>query len=246
VPWCIFTRFLKKPAAPAKKKDGTGTSRNDEILRLLQLEYPWLSEAELRDMLKMHGRTSPQTVAVVGGGGQQQELVDELPADVIAQVSLNLEALRAEVAASNAGGVDSYFKLRVLGGIWSVKLQCRLTTDFGCYAMDKSVSKWCSKTKFPERKSFAVNLYGFSNARVLAEEVVRLGDHFMSGWVDEGSPVPFDFGPLRASYQSTAEYQQWFDDLPLDSASSRAAFELMVLMPMPLTDDIDVPWRRGR
>ena len=58
VPWSVFTRYLKKPAAPAKHKEGgTALSRNEaEILRLLQLEYPWLSEEELRDMLQMYGR----------------------------------------------------------------------------------------------------------------------------------------------------------------------------------------------
>ena len=157
-----------------------------------------------------------------------------------------MEALRAEVAASNVGGDASFFKLRVLGGQWSVKLKKKLTTDFGSYAQDKSVAKWCEQTKFPERKSFAVNRYGLGNARVLAEEVVRRGDHFMAGWVDAGSPVPFDFSALAASYRTTAEYEQWFDDLPLDSWSSKAAFDVREIIPMPLREEADVAWRARR
>ena len=133
--------------------------------------------------------------------------------------------------------------MRVLGGLWSVKLQKTLTTDFGSYAKDKSIASWCEKAQFPERKSFSVNRYGFSNARVLAEEVVRRGDYFLAGWVDAGSPVPFDFTELGVAYQPPAEYEQWFDDLPLDSWSSKAAFGLRELSPMPLREEVDVPWR---
>ena len=260
VPWSVFTRYLKKPAAPAKHKEGgTALSRNEaEILRLLQLEYPWLSEEELRDMLQMYGRNSPQTLALVpgarplpsgasssssGGQEQQQPQPEALPEDVVAQVALNLEAIRAEVAASNAGGDASFFKMRVLGGPWSVALKKTLTTDFGSYAKDKSIALWCQKVQFPERKSFSVNRYGFSNARVLAEEVVRRGDYFLGGWVDAGSPVPFDFTALAVAYEPIDEFVQWFDDLPLDSWSSKAAFGLSDLTPMPVREEVDVPWR---
>ena len=154
-----------------------------------------------------------------------------------------MEEIRAEVAASNAGGDASFFKMRVLGGLWSVQLQKTLTTDFGSYAKDKSIALWCQKVQFPERKSFSVNRYGFSNARVLAEEVVRRGDYFLGGWVDAGSPVPFDFTALAVAYEPIDEFVQWFDDLPLDSWSSKAAFGLSDLTPMPVREEVDVPWR---
>ena len=121
VPWSVFIRFLKKPVAQTQKKEaGTARSRMDaEIIRLLQLEYPWLSEDELLEMLDMHGRTSQQTLALPPGAGslpsgssssssggqpQQPQEPEGLPQDVVAQVSENLEAIRAEVAASNEGG----------------------------------------------------------------------------------------------------------------------------------------------
>ena len=76
--------------------------------------------------------------------------------------------------------------------------------------------------------------------------MVRLGDHFMSGWIADGSPVPYDFIPLRASYRSTPEYDLWFDDLPLESFSSKVAFEIQVVVPNPLLEDFDMPWRQRR
>ena len=164
----------------------------------------------------------------------------------MAAVSMDLEAIRAEVAASNTGGADSFFKLRVLGGEWSVKQGKTLTTDFGSYAKDKSVEKWCDMTRFPERKSFAVRRYGLSNARRLAEEVMRRGDYFLGGWVDAGSPVPFDFMDLAEGYKMSDVYEPWFEDLPLDSWSSKAAFEVRDLIPMPVLEDIGVAWRSDR
>ena len=263
VPWSVYTRWLKKPAAQGQKSEGGTTgSKLEEILRLLLLEYPWLSEAELLQMLQLHGRLSPQTLPPVpragsvpggasssssstGGQGQQQE-EEALAEDVVAAVNMSLEAQRAEVAASNRDGGDSHFKLRVLGGEWSVRLKKTITTDFGSYAKDKSVVRWCDLTGFPERKSFAVNRYGLHNARVLAEEVVRRGDHFFDGWVQEGSPAPFDFSALAASYVSPPDYLQWFDEQALNSWSARAAFEVRELVPMALVEDIDVPWKAKR
>ena len=81
---------------------------------------------------------------------------------------------------------------------------------------------------------------------MLAEEMIRLGDHFMSGWIDDGSPVPYDFVPLWAAYRFTPEYDAWFDDLPFDSFSSQAAFDIKDLVPNPLLEDIDMPWRQRR
>ena len=72
-------------------------------------------------------------------------------------------------------GLSSGLRLEALGGEWSVQLFKKLTTDVGSYAKDKSIAKSCEKTKFPERKSFAVNRYGMANSRMLAEEVVRRG-----------------------------------------------------------------------
>ena len=73
---------------------------------------------------------------------------------------------------------------------------------------------------------------------------MRLGDYYMTGWVEDGSPIPYDFVPLRAAYRPTPEYELWFEDLPLDSFSSRAAFEIRELVPALLLEEIDVPWRQ--
>ena len=75
-----------------------------------------------------------------------------------------------------------------------------------------------------------------ANSRMLAEEVVRRGDFFFGAWVDAGSPESYDFHPLAAAYRSTAEYEQWFDDLPLDSWSSKAGSAIGDLVPLPLVD----------
>ena len=247
VPWAVFTRYFKKPGPERKEKqDGSSDSRKDsqaETLRLLQVEYPWLSLEELQEMLTQHVHRPAPGAAGPGGAScasssstqQQQPQPEDLPEDIVVQMNADLELIRAEVAEGHAGA-GSFFRLKALGGEWSVKLFKKLTTDFGSYAKDKSIAKWCALTNFPERKSFAVNRYGMANSRMLAEEVVRRGDFFLGAWVDAGSPSAYDFHPLVAAYRSTAEYEQWFDDLPLDSWSSKAGFALRDLVPLPIVD----------
>ena len=120
-----------------------------------------------------------------------------------------------------------------------MKLFKKLTTDIGSYAKDKSIAKLCEKTRNLERKSFAVNRYGMANSRMLAEDVIQRGDLFFGAWVDAGSPESYDFHPLVSAYRSTAEYEQWFDDLPLDSWSSKAVFASRDLVPLPLLEEFD-------
>ena len=86
VPWSVFIRYLRKPVAPTQKKEGgTARSRQDaEILRLVMVEYPWLSEAELLEMLKKHGSPSPQTSV-------PEPRADPLPCGVL--LHLHLEGL---------------------------------------------------------------------------------------------------------------------------------------------------------
>ena len=258
VPFSVWTRFLKQPGPEREEKQPGGSKRTQlclETLLLLQQEYPWLSLEELQEILKQQVHQIPaeaaggagpaQGASSSSGGGREVRPAEELAEDIVAQVHDDLGAIRAEVADAHAGE-HSFFRLRALGGEWSVKLFKKLTTDFGSYARDKSVSKWCDKTSFPPAKSYSTNKYGHDNARILAEEMVRLGDHFMSGWIADGSPVPYDFIPLRASYRSTPEYDLWFDDLPLESFSSKAAFEIQVVVPNPLLEDFDMPWRQRR
>ena len=83
------------------------------------------------------------------------------------------------------------------------------------------------------------------SSRILAEEVVRRGDDFVGAWVGAGSPAVYDFNPLVIAYRPTAEYEQWLDDLPLDSWSSKAALAIRDLVPPPLLEEFDVP-RKSR
>ena len=198
---------------------------------------------ELQEMLTQHAHRAAPGPAGPGGAldasssstQQQQPQPEDLPEHIVVQMNADLELIRAEVAEGHAGA-GSFFRLKALGGEWSVKLFKKLTTDLGSYAKDKSIAKWCALTNFPERKSFAVNRYGMANSRMLAEEVVRRGDFVLGAWVDAGSPSAYDFHPLVAAYRSTAEYEQWFDDLPLDSWSSKAGFAIRDLVPLPLVD----------
>jgi hypothetical protein len=249
--WPALVRHLKHTALNTKAQGGGGSGPrvkvDEETLRLLQLEFPWLSLQELLEILKQKLAQQPGGAQGAAGGpsaggaagvagAEPPPTPPEMPEDIAAHVLDELELIRAEVAAGQHEGL-SYFRLRALGGQWSVKLKKTLTTDFGSYAKDKSVAKWCDKTGFPERKSFATNRYGNANARMLAEEVQRRGNHFFSAWVAADCIVPFDFTAAAAVYSAPQEYHTWFDALPMASYSSQAAFQITNLVLRPMAED---------
>ena len=71
----------------------------------------------------------------------------------------------------------------------------------------------------------------------LGEEVIRRGDYFLGAWTDAGRTVPLYLSELRAGYTSPHEYQEWFEDLALESHTSKAAFDIRELVPGQLLAD---------
>ena len=114
-----------------------------------------------------------------------------------------------------------------------MKLKRKVASDISSYPKQKSVSDWCAAVAWPPSKSYSVNRYGHENAVKLASEVCRRGDFFMREFVARDCPNGFDFASVAPGYESTPEYNQWFDDLPLNSFSSQAAFQIQELLPRP-------------
>ena len=240
-PWSVFVRYAKPTVLP-KKPQSEQRSRvpvAEDILLLLQQEFPWLTLAQLREMLQT------KTSVAVGGGGQAQPsnpgasgsstvpVRAELTEDVVARVHTELADLRAQVLETNLP--DSHFKLRVLGGEWSEALFGKTATDVGCYARDRTVETWCTVVAWPPRKSFAVTKHeGFQNCRMLSEEMRRKGDFYMDAWLAAGSPSPFSFAECAQHYQTVPEYRAWMDSLPLNSEQAKAALEIVGLTPRPV------------
>ena len=84
---------------------------------------------------------SSNAIVSVGGGqggassssGSSAPVPEQLPQDVLADVATQLEALRNE----RVDPVDSYFRVRVLGGEWSVTLFRKVANDIGAYPKNK-------------------------------------------------------------------------------------------------------------
>ena len=150
----------------------------------------------------------------------------------MASVNAQLQSLRDEWGGF--GDETFHFTVRVLGGQWSVNLRRKLTTDIGAYSKDKATGLWCKAVGWPMAKSFAVAKYGLHNARVLSEEMCRLGNYFLGAWTAAGNPTPFSFDHLKGAYQSPPEYLQWFEGLPLNSDAIKAAFLVRDLCPGPV------------
>ena len=246
--WSTFTRFHGSGAAPPKKPDAdqrlrrSGGPIKEELPLLLQREFPWLSLEQLLELLNSklkadvpphpsgHG---PSSGSSSSGSASSRPAGMDVPEDVAAALHSELSALRAELDAEDEP--SKHFKVRALGGVWSQRLFGKAVTDVGAYARDKTIKTWCAAVGWPEARSFAVQKYsGIRNCRMLAEEVARKGNYYLAAWEAAGSPQPWNFDHLRVGYSSTRAYDLWFDDLPLNSESSLAAFAIRDMCPRPL------------
>ena len=107
--------------------------------------------------------------------------------------------------------------------------------DIGCSCKDKSTETRCRVVGWPKVRSFAVNKYrGVGNCKMLAEELRRRGDLFMTCWQDAGAPSGLVFEECKRAYTPTDEYRDWFDESAIGSESAKAAFEIMDLCPRPV------------
>ena len=145
-----------------------------------------------------------------------------------------LRDLREELDAKDEA--FQHFRVRALGGDWSVKQFKKTVNDMGCYARDKSVRTWCEAVGFAVATSFAISKYGgLQNCRMLAEEVARKGNYYYQAWLDADCPDTFNFEGLKSRYRSTPEYKNWWEDLLLTSTSFKAAAAIAEMCPLALS-----------
>ena len=237
-----FSRYFKQPAAAptggSHNKGGSKGPTDPEVLELLQKEFPWLTLAEILEMLNKRqgqdGTTRPgQSSASSGTGSGSVAAPDDVPEDIIAAVSAELQGLRDQYAGFDDEG--TYFTVRVLGGTWSITQRRVPCTDIGAYAIERSTQLWCNGVGWPAAKSFAVKKHeGVENARRLSEEVCRLGNFFIKAWIEAGSPQGFVFENVKARYRSPDSYTAWFESLPLTCKAYTAACEITQLCPRPV------------
>ena len=211
----------------------------EDILLQLQLEFPWLTLDQIRHMLQTkttvggHGGGEGGQSNIGSSGSSSRPVEQDIPEDVVAKVVAHLTAMRQEIA--QADGSTSYFKIRVLGVGWSIKLFGKTVKDIACSCKDKSTETWCHAVGWPKVCSFAVNKYrGVDNCKMLAEELRRRGDLFMTCWQDAGAPSGFSFEECKHAYKSTDEYSDWCNELAIGSEFAKVAFEIIDLCPRPV------------
>ena len=241
-PFSYFSRFFKhSPVAQTgsqRKSGGCRGPTDPEVLDLVQKEFPWLTLAEILEMLGKgsvkDGTTRPGQSSVSSGGSSSSVAVpEEIPEDVFAAVSAELLGIKEQYAGFDEEG--TYFTVRVLGGNWSITQRRVPCTDIGAYAIEKSTQLWCKGVGWHAAKSFAVRKHeGVENARFLSEEMCRLGNWYIKAWIEAGSPQGFSFDHVKASYRSPSHYTEWFDNLTVSSAAYKAAHELTQLCPRPV------------
>ena len=235
MPFSVFSQFHRAVAAPRARGSDTRSKQptDPEVLRLLQLEYPWLTIEEIEALLskaRHDGATSSSSSSAKQDGATSRSS-STLPEDAVAAVAAELEALRQE-AGHGAG--EGHFRVRVLGGEWSSRRFNVASTDIGSFPVDKSTRLWCTAVGWPPapgQKTFACRKFGVEAGRRLAEELTRRANHFIDGWIDAGSPSGFAFDSLHASYRSPEAFNTWFEGLPLASDAWRAAMVIRDLIP---------------
>ena len=113
----VFSRRHRKVVAtsdPSSRSQRSRSPIDPEILRLLHQEFPWMTLEELQNML-----SSKVTVGVGVGHPQTSSasaarpMPEVLPEDVLADVALQLSALRDDAATLDTK--ESNFRVRVLG-----------------------------------------------------------------------------------------------------------------------------------
>ena len=126
-PFSYFSRFFKhSPVAQTgsqRKSGGWRGPTDPEVLDLAQKEFPWLTLAEILEMLGKgsvkDGTTRPGQSSVSSGGSSSSVAVpEEIPEDVFAAVSAELLGIKEQYAGFDEEG--TYFTVRVLGGKWSI------------------------------------------------------------------------------------------------------------------------------
>jgi hypothetical protein len=241
VAFSVYSRFHRAVAAPRQSSSDTRSRKpsDPEVLRLLQLEYPWMSLDELEALLSKtrYGSGTAASAPSASSGASSSSGPASLPEDAVAAVASELEALK-EQAGHGLG--DLHFKVRVLGGDWSVARVKSDASNVGSYPADKSTALWCQAVGWPPtpgQKTFACRKFGTDAAQRLAGELNRRANHFCGGWIADGSPSGYSFDELHAAYRSPLEYNDWIDTLPIASDAWKAAEVMRDLKPLPVPGD---------
>ena len=229
VPLALFVKHLPKTAAGGQsgQRGGSKSNVDDEMLRQLQLLFPWMSVEELRKMLCRSATAASQRQPSHSAGSSSGPTAapfvpEEVPEEVLADLARQLEEMRNDVEAD----VASYFKVRVLGGQWSASSRGVAANDLGAYAKTRDVEIWCSAVGWPRSKSFAVTKFGHQAALMLSKGYVHKGNWFYKQWLDLGCPAPFDWGQISGAYRRDTEYDEWFDGVPIASEAFKSANDI--------------------
>ena len=188
-----FEDFIRYHPKAVQKGDGAQTKGgksviSDDILRQLQVMFPWISIEEIKEIASKKVGACVGAACVAGGGGghgvQPHEVV-VVPDDVMASLPKELQDKQDELDEAETA---TYFKVRVLGGEWSASKKGQAVSDIGCYPKSRDVTIWCTGVAFPRAKSFSVRLYGHQAAHALAQGWCHKGDWFYGRWQDLGCP----------------------------------------------------------
>ena len=137
VAFSVFSRFHRAVAAPRHGKSNTRSRKaiDPHVLRLLQQLYPWMSLEELERMFSKtrHGSGTPGSAPSAGSGASSSSGPASLPEDAVAAVAAELDASREQ---ADDGVGDLHFKVRVLGGDWSVARVRSKHSDVGSFPLD--------------------------------------------------------------------------------------------------------------
>ena len=236
-----FEEFIRYHPKAVKKGDGAqkkgGKSViSDDILRQLQVMFPWMSIEELKEIAsKKEVKVWPCRTVSAGGAlvvAQTPDVV-VVPDDVMASLAKELQEKKDEL---DEAVTATYFKVRVLGGEWSASKKGQAVSDIGCYPKNRDVTIWCIGVGFPRAKSFSVRRYGHQGAHALAEGWCHKGDWFFGRWQDLGCPGGLEWGELQAAYMPSSSFSDWFAGVPVETPAFQAGMMLANFVPNPVPE----------
>lgn len=189
-----FVRFHPRRAQPAPRRATASgvklpVTAKDRIL----VECPWLTPEDLQASSR-GPRRPPLGPRARQAGRREEESSDPEPDDDsevsvashssgkappvdAAEVHRELAELR-EFLAAPEDDAESYFKVDVRGGAWTLQHRDCMADCVQAKARGSETRYWAQAFGFPKSKSFSFRLYGREDALCLAREFCRRGNYF--------------------------------------------------------------------
>ena len=227
----LIEDFIMRYPAPRRPLPSTGGRSRPSIskdwFRLLQEEFPWLTEDDFPD-------EAPGGPAARDGAARENPArpmrMSERDLDENMAIDIRRRLLERR-AAWERDFSDMFFFVRIQGGGWTQRFKGSVVDCATMFA--RSASKdFCDIYALPKQKGFMYSRYTEEGANMLAWEWARRCSFFFELWRDSGADYAYQFSDEELdSYTSDEEFLDWALTLADDTWCFEAVRDLLHALP---------------